>query len=84
MIAQSGNPRLAAYEIAKLQMSRTANKPVKEDEAKNAIDEAVANANRVKSSSNAKGGEALSEEGRYASMDDKAFLELAHKHGAFV
>jgi len=84
MIAQSRNPRLAAYEVAKLQKSNVSDKPIKTDEAKGAIDEAVANANRVKSSSNTKGGEALSEEGRYATMDDADFLKLAHQRGAIV
>lgn len=85
MIAQSGNPRLAAYEVAKLQKAKTkTDAPVKTNEAKTVIDEAVENANRVKSSSNAKGGEALSEKGRIENMPDKDFLELARKHGAFV
>ena len=84
MIAKSGDPRLAAYEIAKLQKTRTADKPVKAKDAKAAIDEAVENAARVKSSANIKGGGALSEEGRYEGMSDADFLKLALSHGAIV
>jgi len=84
MIAKSDNPRLAAYYVAKLQKSKTGNEPIKKNEAQNVIDEAVENANRIKSSANTKGGENLSEEGRIAKMDDKDFLKLAREHGAFV
>lgn len=84
MIAQSGDPRIAAYEIAKLQKAKTKDEPIKKDEAKSAIEEAVENANRVKSSSNAKGGEALSEEGRIANMSPEDFVKLALSHGAII
>lgn len=84
MIAKSGDPRLAAYEIAKLQKAKTKDEPVKKDEAKDAIDEAVENAKRVKSSSNAKGGGALSEEGRYEGMSDEEFVALALSNGAYI
>jgi hypothetical protein len=82
MIGESPNPRMAAYNIAKLQ--KTKSTPVKIKEAKDIIDDAKNNSERVKSSSNTKGGEALSEEGRYATMNDADFLKIAHKHGAFV
>jgi len=82
MIGESPNPRMAAYNIAKLQKSKAA--PVKTDEAKQIIDDAKANSERVKSSSNTKGGEPLSEENRYTSMDDADFLKIANRNGAFV
>lgn len=83
-IAQSNNPRLAAYNIAKLQVDKGNKGTVSSDEAKAAIDEAVKNANRIKSSSNAKGGAALSEEGRLANMSDKDFVQLALGNGAII
>jgi len=83
-IAKSPNPRLAAYNIAKLQQKKPKGKAVTKEEAEAAISEAAENAKRIKSSSNAKGGGALSEEGRYGSMDDADFLKLAQSHGAFV
>lgn len=85
LISTSGNPRVAAYEIAKLQAAKKSDKkPIETDEAKEAIDEAVDNAKRIKSSSNTKGGGALSEEGRYAKMPNADFLKLARSHGAIV
>jgi len=79
----SQNPQSAVYGLVKLHQKNKAKgaKATKKD-AKNAIDEAVENANRVKSSSNTKGGEGLSEEGRYESMSDEEFYELAQSHGA--
>jgi len=82
MIAQSKNPRLAAYEIAKLQKSKAS--PVKTIEAKDVISEAVANAGKVKSSANTQGGAPLSEKGRYDTMSTNDFLKLAHSHGAII
>lgn len=83
MIANSRDPRIAAYEVAKLQ-KESVTKPVVTKEAQDAIDEAVKIANKVLSPSNTKGGESLSEEGRYATMSDKDFLKIATEHGAFV
>ncbi len=83
MIASSENPRIAAYEVAKLQ-KESVKSPVVTKEAQNAIDEAVKNANKIKSPSNTKGGEALSEEGRIAKMSDANFLNIARDNGAFV
>lgn len=83
MIANSRDPRIAAYEVAKLQ-KESVTKPVVTKEAQDAIDEAVQIANKVKSPSNTKGGESLSEEGRYAKMNDADFLKIATEHGAFV
>lgn len=83
-ITTSANPRLAAYEIAKLQSQKSKKDTGKTDDAKSAIDQAVENAARVKSAANAKGGGALSEEGRYATISDKDFLKLASEHGAIV
>ena len=82
MIGESPNPRMAAYNIAKLQ--KTKSEPVKTKEAKDIIDDAKNTSERVKSSSNTKGGEALSEEGRYSIMNDADFLKIAHNNGAFV
>lgn len=84
MIAKSADPRLAAYEVAKLQKSKTPEKSVEIDEAKEAIDEAVKTAARVKSSANTKGGGQLSEEGRYAKMSDADFVALALSNGASI
>lgn len=81
-IRLSPNPKVAAYNIAKLQLKKPEGKTVTTDEAKVVIDEAIKNAERVKSSANAKGGEALSEEGRYAKMPDPEFVKLALSHGA--
>jgi len=83
-IARSANPRLAAYNIAKLQLKKPEGKTVTTEEAEAAITEAAENAKRVKSSSNAKGGAALSEAGRYKDMDDAEFLKLALSHGAII
>ena len=82
MIGESPNPRMAAYNIAKLQKSQTS--PVKTDEAKQIIDDAKANSERIKSSSNTKGGDSLSEENRYTQMNDSDFLKIANNNGAFV
>jgi hypothetical protein len=83
MIQTSANPMLAAYKIAKIHQKNTAaGKKTTKTEAKAAIDEAVENANRVKTSANTKGGEALTEEGRFESMGDEEFMKLAASHGA--
>ena len=75
----------AAYEIAKLhQKNKSEGVKTTKTDAKEAIDEAVANANRVKSSANTKGGEALSEKGRYEEMSDDEFAKLAATHGAML
>lgn len=86
-IQSSPNPTIAAYEVAKLHQKNTEegeSKKVTKKEAKDAIDEAVENANRTKSSSNVKGGGALSEEGRYASMSDEQFVAQAIANGAQI
>lgn len=83
MIQTSANPMLAAYKIARIYQKNTADgKKTTKAEAKAAIDEAVSNANRVKTSANTKGGEALTDEGRFESMDDAEFMKLAATHGA--
>jgi len=85
MIQTSANPQSAAYQIAKLhQQNKAEGKTTTKKDAKEVIDEAIANANRVKSSANTKGGEALSEEGRYANMSDPDFLKLAASRGAVM
>jgi len=89
-IANSRNPQMAAYQIAKLHHQRkeagkdTKDTKVTTKEAKDVIDEAVENASRVKSSSTAKGGSALSDEGRYAAMSDDEFIKLAREQGANI
>lgn len=82
-IQKSADPRMAAYEIARLQKTKPAEK-VDTEEAKNAIDEAVENAKKIKSSANAKGGGGLTEAGRFADMSDGDFLELAADNGAIL
>jgi hypothetical protein len=85
MIQTSANPQAAAYEIAKLhQQNKAKGEKTTKKDAKEAIDEAVENANRVKTSANTKGGEALSEEGRYEGMSDEEFMKLAASHGAVL
>jgi len=86
-IQTSSNPQLTAYEIAKAyQTIHQATKPAEKDKNKpintDKISEAVANANRVKSSSNVKGGGGLSEEGRYVNMSDEEFIKIAEQNGA--
>jgi len=87
-ILNSPNPQIAAYEVAKLHAKQADGGTVTTKEAKAAaaaaIDEAVKNANRTKSSSVVNAGSALSEEGRYAAMSDEEFVELARKSGATV
>ncbi len=91
-IKGSSNPKVAAYGLAKLyakQQDEAATKEkdatkITKKDAKNAIDEAVENANQVKSSSTVAGGAALSEDGRYANMSDEEFIKLAHSQGATI
>lgn len=80
-IISSPNMHDTAYQIAKLKIDNP-DKKVETGDAKDAIDEAVENAQKVKSSSNVAGGGVLSEAGRYESMDDEPFIELARSHGA--
>lgn len=82
-ILASPNKYDTAYQIARLKVENPTEK-VETTDAKNVIDEAVQNAQKVKSSSNAPGGGVLSEEGRIANMEDDAFIELARSHGATV
>ena len=82
-IQKSADPRMAAYEIAKLQKDKPAEK-VENKEAQDAIDEAVKNANKVKSVANTTGGGGVTEEGRFASMSDGDFLKLAADNGAIL
>ncbi len=88
VIMGSNNYREAAYQIAKpyFDATKAAKKTDKDDKgaAADAIAEAVANAGKVKSSSNVAGGGVLSEEGRIASLSEKDFLELARANGATV
>ncbi len=50
-------------------------------EAEAAIDEAVENAKKVKSASNTKGGEGLSEAGRTENMSEADFIKAFNAHG---
>jgi len=83
-IVNSADPYAAAYAVAKIQADKDAKgdetKTTKND-AKAAIDEAVENAARVKTSANAKGGEGLSEEGRTKNMSDADFIVLFNATG---
>jgi len=81
-IVNSADPYAAAYAVAKIQADKTAEgtKPSK-TESEAAIEEAVANANKVKSASNTQGGEGLSEEGRTANMSDAEFIKAFNEHG---
>ena len=83
-IVNSTDPYAAAYGVAKLQ----ADKDVEGDktkttknEAQQAIDEAIKNADKVKTSANAKGGEGLSEEGRTEHMSDAEFIKAFNASG---
>ncbi|NVL90731.1 MAG: hypothetical protein HWN69_07030 [Desulfobacterales bacterium] len=80
-IQTSNQPQVAAYSIAKL-YKQNKGQQTTEDDAKQAIDQAVQNANRIKSSSNTKGGAALTGENRYVAMPDAEFVELAIQNGA--
>lgn len=85
MFQNSQTPQITAYVIAQLhQKNAEKGKPTTQTEAKAAIDEAVEAANRVKTSANTKGGEALSDAGRYESMSDEEFAVIAAKNGAVV
>lgn len=85
MFQTSPNPQITAYVITKLhQKNKAEGTQTTTQEAKDTIAEAVKNANRVKSVSNTKGGEALSDEGRYEEMTDEEFIKLATPHGAVV
>jgi len=81
MILTHPNINDAAYQAAKLKVEKPDEK-VEVADAKDAIDEAVENAQKVKSSSNVAGGGVLSEASRYENMDDEPFIELARSHGA--
>jgi len=82
-IQASAQPQVAAYSIAKLyQKNKAKGQQTTKTDAQEAIDEAVKNANKVKSSSNVKGGTALKGENRYQSMPDDEFVALAIQNGA--
>jgi len=82
-IQASAQPQLAAYSIAKLhQKNKDQGKSTTKTEAEQVIDNAVANANRVKSASNTKGGTALTGDSRYEAMTDAEFVEIAKANGA--
>lgn len=84
-IVNSANPYAAAYTVAKIQADKDAEgdkTKTTKTEAQQAIDEAVENANRVKTSANTKGGDGLSEEGRVKNMPDPDFIKLANSCGA--
>lgn len=83
-IVNSTDPYAAAYTVAKIHAKKKAEgdtTKTTKTEAQAAIDEAVTNAGRVKTSANTKGGEGLSEEGRVANMSDAEFVELFNKAG---
>jgi len=87
-ITFSPNRREIAYQVAKLMVENKTEakpQPKPEAEAGAVIDEAIQNANTVKSSSNVAGGSGvLSEEGRLLNMSDEAFEDMARKNGADI
>lgn len=81
-IVNSADPYAAAYSVAKLQTDKTAEgETTTKTEAEAAIDEAVDNANKVKSASNTQGGDGLSEEGRTENMSDADFIKAFNASG---
>ncbi len=83
-IVNSADPYAAAYAVAKIQADKTAEgdkTKTTKTEAEAAIDEAVENAEKVKSASNTKGGDGLSEEGRTANMTDAEFIAAFNAQG---
>lgn len=83
-IVNSADPYAAAYTVAKIQADKTVEgdkTKTTKSEAEAAIDEAVANAKKVKSASNTKGGGGLSEQGRTEKMSDAEFIEEFNKYG---
>ncbi len=83
VVANSPDPRVAAYAVAKLH-KKAPSETVETEDAEKAIEAAANNAKSVKSAANKTGGAALSEEGRYDSMADDEFLALALKNGAII
>jgi len=83
-IVNSANSYAAAYSVAKIQADKDKEgdkTKTTRTEAQQAIDEAVENSNKVKTSANAPGGEGLSEEGRTANMSDAEFIAEFNKSG---
>lgn len=80
-LQNSPRPWELAYSNAKQHAKKKDEKPAK-TEAQAAIDEAVANSERIKVASNTKGGLGLSEEGQVATMSEAEFIKLANSVGA--
>lgn len=83
-IVNSTDPYAAAYAVAKIQADKEAEgdkTKITKTESEQAIDEAVENAKKVKSASNTKGGDGLSEEGRTANMSDADFIKAFNASG---
>jgi len=83
-IVNSADPYAAAYTVAKIHAKKKAEgdtTKTTKTEAEAAIDEAVENSKRVKTSANTKGGEGLSEQGRVANMSDAEFIDAFNKAG---
>lgn len=83
-IVNSADPYAAAYAVAKIQADKTAEgdkTKTTKTEAEAAIDEAVENSKKVKSASNTKGGDGLSEEGRTENMSEAEFIKLFNESG---
>ena len=79
-IMNSANPYEAAYRFARAHQKETGASNTKTD-AQQAIDDAVAESKRVKTSANAKGGDGLSEAGRTANMSDADFVNEFNSYG---
>jgi len=81
-IIKSANPKMAALAIAR----SAAGKVQKQEstEGEDVIDEAVRNAKRVKSGLTVRGGSGVSEQHRYLTETDEAFVARARRNGANV
>lgn len=83
-IVNSADPYAAAYAVAKIQTDKDVEgdkTKTTKTEAEQAIDEAIANAKKVRTSANAKGGVGLSEAGRTEHMSDADFVVAFNAHG---
>jgi len=81
-IVNSKDPYAAAYGVAKLQAEKEVKgETTTKTEAQQAIDEAIENSEKVKTSANAKGGEGLSEAGRVKNMSDAEFVKAFNATG---
>lgn len=81
-IKSNANPKQAALGIARA--AAGAVKAAETTDGEDVIDEAVRNAERVKSGQTVRGGSGVGAQHRFMSMTDEAFTALARKNGANV